>query len=95
VVSGAPLETVLAHLLYSRAPSVVHATPPRLRILRCGLGEVNRELGGLELIPLGDDRARLRQPLSQLLRTRIEPDLFWLAPAAQEAEQGEPAEQRK
>jgi hypothetical protein len=94
VVGGAPLETVLAHLLYSRAPGVVHAPPPGLRILRRGLGQVDRELGGLELVTLGDDRARLRQPLAQLLRTGIEPDLLWLAPTAQEAEQRKPAEQR-
>jgi len=57
-----------------------------------GLGEVDRHLGSLELVAFLDDRPGFRKLSAQLVRARIGAGRR-LAPAAQETEQREPAEQ--
>lgn len=60
--------------------------PARLRILRRGLGAIDRNLGGLVLVALVDDLARLGELLAELVRARVLPRRR-PAPTAQNGEQ--------
>ncbi len=71
----------------------MHCSAPRLRILGSGLREVDGELGALELLALLDDLARLGELAAQLLRAGIERLGDGLVTPAQEAEDGDRAEQ--
>jgi small subunit ribosomal protein S6 len=59
-----------AHAVDRRPPRIVHAPPARIRILT-GVGPVDRGLAFLELVPLGDDCARLLEATAQLVGPRI------------------------
>jgi small subunit ribosomal protein S6 len=70
----------------------VYSAATRFGIDGCGLGKVDGHFGGLELVAFLDDRPGFRKLSAQLVRSRIGADRS-SAPAAQEAEQREPAEQ--
>jgi small subunit ribosomal protein S6 len=70
----------------------VHSAASRFGIDRCGLGEIDGHLGGLELVTFLDHRPGFRKLSAQLVRARIGAGRSF-APAAQEAEHCEPAEQ--
>ena len=93
LAAGAELFLVAPHPLDGLAAGLVHDAPARLGIFRCGLDLVDGRLRALELVPLLDDRARLRQLAPQLVRARVGSFDDLRAPAAEEAEQREPAEQ--
>jgi small subunit ribosomal protein S6 len=71
----------------------VDGTAARLRILRSGLREVDRQLGALELVALLHDRAGLLELPAEVLRARVDVRHRRLASAAPEAENGDRAEQ--
>jgi small subunit ribosomal protein S6 len=70
----------------------VHGAASRFEIDRCGLGEIDGHFGGLELVAFLDHRPGFRKLSAQLVRARIGAGRSF-APAAQEAEHCEPAEQ--
>jgi small subunit ribosomal protein S6 len=70
----------------------VHSAASRFGIDRCGLGEIDGHFGGLELVAFLDHRPGFRKLSAQLVRARIGAGRSF-APAAQEAEHCEPAEQ--
>jgi small subunit ribosomal protein S6 len=82
----------IPHALDRRAPGVVHGAASRFEIDRCGLGEIDGHFGGLELVAFLDHRPGFRKLSAQLVRARIGAGRSF-APAAQEAEHCEPAEQ--